>query len=163
MFSSHLPSQGVISDKRDEFQQLVLEVVQREVVPEFKDLQGEKSISSRPLDSMLHETVAKLCNDLSWMQALTTKQQFCWGIIASCCGKIPINKEHFGWVHLYGSVVRRLGCIYNSYCKGNKLPEDKCLLSADGFPKEIAHSPSESIRKYDLLSHSFHSSYHWHM
>lgn len=146
--SSFLSSQGAISDRRDEFQQLVLAVVQREVVPEIKALQGEKTISS-PMYSVLHVTVTTLCKDLSWLQALTTKQRFCWGIIASCCGKIPVAKEQFDWVHQYKFLITHLGYIYNSYCAGKKLPEEKCLLSTESFPQEIAHSPSEDIRKYE--------------
>ena len=34
------------------------------------------------------------------------------------------------------------------YFAVKKLPEDKCLLLPEGFSKEIAHSPSEDIRKY---------------
>ena len=149
MLPPPLLPQCAISDQRDEFQQLVLAVVQREVVPEFKALQGQKSMSSGPLDSVLHETITALCSDLTWMQALTTKQQLRWGIVASCCGKILITKEHLDWVHLYEFAIECLGSIYNSYCKRKKLQEDRCLLSADGLPKEIAHSPSESIKKYE--------------
>ena len=148
---SFLPShssQAAISDRRDEFQQLVLGVVQREVVPEIKALQGEKTISS-PMYGVLHVTVTTLCKDLSWLQALTTKQRFCWGIIASCCGKIPVAKEQFDWIHSYKFLITHLGYIYTSYCAGKKLPEQKCLLSAESFPQEIAHSPSEDIKKYE--------------
>ena len=146
-FLPSLSSQAAISDRHDKFQQLVLEVVRREVVPEIKDLQGEKSISS-PMYGVLHVTVTTLCRDLSWLQILTTKQRFCWGIIASCCERIPVAKEQFVWVNLYKFVITHLGYIYNSYCAGKKLPEEKCLLSAEGFPQEIAYSPSEDVRRY---------------
>lgn len=149
MLPPPLLPQCAISDQRDEFQQLVLAVVQREVVPEFKALQGQKSMSSGPLDSVLNETVTALSSDLTWMQALTTKQQLHWGIVASCCGKILITKDHLDWVHLYESATECLGSIYNSYCKRKNLQGDKCLLSADELPKEIAQSPSESVKKYE--------------
>ena len=142
-----LSSQAEISGQRDEFQQLVLEVARREVVPEVKDLQGEKTIPS-PFYGVLHVTVTTLCKDLSCLKALTPKQRFCWGIIASCCGKIPVTKEQFDWVQSYKFVITHLGYIYNSYCAGKKLPEEKHLLSAEGFPNEIACSPSENIRRY---------------
>ena len=137
-----LSSQAAISDQRDEFQQLVLEVVRREVVPEIKDLQGEKTIPS-PFCGVLHVTMTTLCKDLSWLKALTPKQRFCWGIIASCCGKIPVTKEQFDWVKSYKFAITHLGYIYKSY-----LPEEKCLLPAEGFPNKIACSPSENIRRY---------------
>ena len=142
-----LSSQAAISDRRDEFQQLVLEVVQREVVPEVKDLQGQTTIPS-PLYGVLHVAVTTLCRDLSWLQALTTKQRFCWDFIASCCKKIPVAKEQFDWVRSYKYLITHLGYIYDSYRAGKKLPEEKCLLSAEGFPNEIACSPSEDIRRY---------------
>ena len=121
-------------------------MVQKEVVPEFKDLRGEKAISSPSYDA-LHVTVDTLCKDLTWLQTLTTKQQFCWCIVASCCGEIPVSEEQFDWIHLYRVLITHLGSIYNSYCAQKKLKEEKCLLSAE-FPQEIAHSPSEDIRKY---------------
>lgn len=140
-------SQNAISDKRDEFQQLVLAVVRKEVVSEFKNLEGEKTIPS-PLYGVLHVTVTTLCKDISWLQTLTTKQWFCWGIVASCCEKIPVAKEQFDWIRLYKFLITHLGYIYNSYCVGKKVLEDKCLLLPEGFPKEIAHISSEDIRKY---------------
>ena len=93
-------------------------------------------------------TVTTLCKDLSWLKALTPKQQFCWGIIASCCGKIPVTKEQFDWVYSYKYLITHLGYIYNSYCAGKMLSEEKSLLSAEGFSNEIAYSPSEDIRRY---------------
>jgi len=140
-------SQVAISDRHDEFQQLVLEVLQKEVVPEIKNLEGDKTISS--IYGVLDVTVTTLCRDLSWLQILTMKQQFCWGIIASCCETIPVAKEQLQWIHSYEFLITTLGNIYNSYCAGKKLPADKCLVLLEGFPDEIAYSPSEDIRKYN--------------
>ena len=139
-------SKDAISDQHDEFQQLVLAVVQREVVPEREVLQKEK-LTASPLCNVLHEIVITLYKDLSWLQSLTTKQNFYWGIIASCCEKIPIAKQQFEWVQLYEYVISCVGMIYNMYCKCEQLEEGKCLLSADGFPQEITLLPSD-IRKY---------------
>ena len=141
-------SQGAILDCQDEFQQLILQAVQREVVSEFKNLQGEKTIST-PLYSVLHVVVTTLCKNFSWLKAITPKQQFCWGIVASCCEKIPVLKDRLDWVNLYNYLITHLGYIYKSYCAWKKLPEEKCLRLLEGFPEEIAHSPSEDIRKYE--------------
>ena len=110
-------------------------------------LEGEKFISSPVLQDM----VTMLSQDLSWLQSLTPKQSFCWGIVASCCEKIPVTMRQIGWVHSYNFVITLLGHIYNFYCKGKNLPENESLLSANNLPDEIAHSPSDSIRRYDLL------------
>ena len=145
-----ITSKDAISDQHDEFQQLVLAVVQMEVVPEGKVLQGEKFITS-PLYYVLDEIVIILFMDLRWLQSLTTRQIFYWGIIASCCEKIPIAKEQFACVQLYGSAISCVGKIYNMYCKWKELPEeDKCLLSGDGFSQEITLIPSDNIRKYEF-------------
>lgn len=110
-------------------------------------LEGEKFISSPVLQDM----VTMLSQDLSWLQSLTAKQSFCWGIVASCCEKIPVTKRQIGWVHSYNLVITHLGHIYNFYCKGKNLLENESLLSANNLPDEIAHSPSDGIRRYDLL------------
>ena len=95
---------------------------------------------------VLEEAVTMLRKDLKWLSTPSLKQQFSWSIVASCCGKIPIDEHHFEWVLMYESVIIRLGHLYRSYCEWKKLPEDKRLLSAEEYPKEIAHA--NNIRKY---------------
>ena len=143
----HLPPplpthQGAISDQRDEFQQLVLVVVQKEVVPDFRAPQ-EESLHTSPMYSVLQLIVTTLCIDFSWLQALSVKQHFCWGIVTSCCDKIPITNEHFTWAYLYNSAITCLADIYNSYCNW------KHLLPAEEYSQDIARSPSDNIRKYE--------------
>ena len=145
-----ISSQNTISDQPDEFQQLVLIVVQREVIPDFKALQVQEFVSGSLLYSALSEVVNTLCKSPTCLQAPTTRQNFCWGIIASCCEKIHIVSEDFEWVDLYKSAITCLGKIYVSYCKQKNLPEDKRLLPAEGYSQEITHNPSEHIKKYDL-------------
>lgn len=129
------------------------------MIPDLKALQDNEFGSNSPLYSVLDEIVTTLCSDLGWLRVPTTKQNFRWGIIASCCEKIPITKKKIDWVHTYECVMTCLGKIYNSYFKGKELPEEKCLLSADEFPEEITQSPSDHIRKYEctiLLLPSLH-------
>ena len=142
--------QKASSEQWDKFQPLVLAVIQKEVIPELRSLQGQNFLSSPQLKSLLDWIVTTLCEDpASSLQALTAKQQFCWGIVACCCGKIPIAKDQLEWVDLYGFIIQHLGSIYSSYCKRKKLPKDKLLLSAESLPHEITHSTSENIRKYE--------------
>ena len=138
--TTSLHFQGVISDQCDEFQQLTLAVVQEQVIPDFKPLQREKFISSSPLYSMLQKLVTMLSQDLSWLRGLNTKQNFCWGIVASCCEKILITEKHIEWVYLYTPAIVCLESIYNSYFKGRELPVNKSLLK---------HSPSDNVEKYE--------------
>lgn len=119
-----------------------------EMVPERKVLQ-EENFTTSPLYTVLWEIVTMLGRDISWLQSLTTKQNFCWGIIASCYEKIPITNEQFEWVQLYESVITCVGGIYYSCYNYKQLQEKKCLLFADGFPRD--HTiPSDIIRKYEL-------------
>lgn len=117
-------------------------MVLKEVVQEIMEDQFNSSHSPY---SVLKGIVATLCRDLSWLRAPTLKQNFHWGIVASCCEKIPITTKNLKWVHLCDSITS-LGSIYNCYCKEKKLPEEKCLLSAEKLPQDIVHS--ENIKKY---------------
>ena len=135
--------QDAITGQRDEFQQLVLMVIEKEVVSDFQTPQ-EESFSSSPVYSVLKLMVTTLCKDFTQLQAPSTKQQFCWGIITSCCGKIPITKEHFMWAYLYNSAIKCLAGIHNSYCK----LEEK-TIAAEGYSQVITHSSSDNIRKYE--------------
>ena len=128
------------------------------MIPEVKALQGQKSVPSDKLYFVLQQIVTMLSQDLSWMQALTTKQSFCWGIVASCCVKIPVAVEQ---LHLYECVITCLGRIYNSYCNGKNFPEAKCMVSAEELSQEITSTLSENIRKYEsIVMFSMSSSYH---
>ena len=138
--------QDAISNQQDEFQQLVLMVVEKEVVPGFQTLQ-EGSVSSSPMYSVLQLIVTTLCKDFTWLQAPSIKQQFCWSIVTSCCVKIPITKEDFMWAYLYNSAITCLADIYNSYCKWKVIP--KHPLSAEGYSQDIVHISSDNIRKYE--------------
>ena len=97
--------------------------------------------------SLLYDTVTTLTKNLSWLQGLSMKQQFCWCIVNSCCEKIRVTKEHFVWAYLYNSAIICLGSIYNTFCKWKGKP--KHLLSAEGYPQDIEHSPSDNIKRYE--------------
>ena len=139
-------TQTSISEQRDEFQQLILNVLQREVIPEFKVLKDIDSDAAENFRFVLQEAVGHLCKDLDWLQALTTKQKFCWGIVAACCSKIFVSIENFEWVHSYDKVMVKLGRIYFTYCNGKKLADEKKIITA-GLPSDIQHNPSPDVKK----------------
>ena len=133
--------QDAISNKRDEFQLLILMVVEKEVVPDFQTLQ-EESIYTSPMYSALHLIVTTLCTDFTWLQAPSIKQKFCWSIVTSCCDKIPITKEHFIWAYLYNTAIT---CLAGIYCNSKGKPK-----FAEGCSQDIAHGSSD-IRKYESI------------
>lgn len=138
--------QASISEEEDSFQQLVLGVLQKEVIPEFKVLQGLDTAIGADFQAVLQTAVNTLCKNLSWARSLSTKQKFCWGLVASCCSKINIGKDSLDWVHSYDKVLRQVGYIFNVYCTGRKLTESKSII-IEHFPEEIATHSSEEIRR----------------
>ena len=118
----------------------------QEVVPEIKALQGSKAVADNNLHPVLHFAVNTLRKDLTWLQALTTRQRFCWGIVANCCSKIPISSDQFDWADSYSYVISQLGQIFYSYCSSKQLPEDERVLS-NKPPEDVHLSPGEDIKR----------------
>lgn len=122
----------------------------QEVVPEFRALQGSQETDLNPdLLSVAQLTINTLIKDLSWLQALTTKQRFCWGIVGSLCAKIPISSDQFEWVLSYSYLITQLGFIYNAYCTGMRLAENERMLT-EHLPVGIQNGPSEDIRRLGI-------------
>lgn len=125
---------------------LVLDVLRREVVPELRTLQGrEMDVNFK---NLLQEIVRFLKGDLSWLTSLSTKQRFCWGILATCCSKMAVNKESLEWVHLYGSFITslELGLVYRSYCTFKKLSSEERVIVAD-LPQDVQTHKSEDLQR----------------
>lgn len=138
-------SQDSISDGRDEFQQLVLDVLHRTVVPE---LRAERKMDDN-FRRLLTETVRQLRGDLSWLTSLSAKQRFCWGILSTCCSKLALSADNFDWVHHYSGIIKdlQLGLVFSTYCNAKKLSSDQCS-SISQLPHEIQTHPSEDLRRY---------------
>ena len=137
--------QKSITEERDEFQQIVLSVVQKEVVPEFKTLQGKEALTSTMLNEVLKISVTELCRNLSWLTSLTAKQGFCWGIVATCCAKITLTADSFDWVHDYQFLISQLGHVYKAYCNGEGIRGEDEKLLKDQLPPNITFY--DDIRK----------------
>ena len=121
-------------------------MLQQEVIPEFKVLQGIDTPAGASFQAVLQGAVNTLIKDLSWAKSLSTKQKFCWGLVVACCSKINISRDTLDWVHSYSKVLRRVGYVFSVYCSGRKLTENKCVI-IENFPEEIATHPSEDIRR----------------
>ena len=124
-----------------------MSVLNKEVIPEFKLLQDlESAPAGSNFFKILQEAVNTLCRELSWTKSLTTKQKFCWGLVASCCSRLNISRDSLDWVHSYDKVLRQVGYIFNVYCNGRKFTESQCIIM-EKLPDEIANHPSEEIRR----------------
>jgi len=140
--------QRSISEKQDEFhefQHIVLSVVQTEVVPEFKTLQGRDALTNSTLNEVLQISIAELCTNLSWLTSLTAKQGFCWGIVATCCAKITLTADSFDWFHDYQFLISQLGHVYKTYCNGEGIRGEDEKLLKDQLPPNITFY--DDIRK----------------
>ena len=104
-------------------------------------------MTNSSLRSVLHMTVNFLALDLSWLTAVTMKQRFCWGFVATCCSKVPISVDSLDWIHTYYYLISQLGTIYSAYCKAQMVSESYQLLTR-GIPGIISSSPDEDVHRY---------------
>ena len=115
-----------MSDQRNEFQWLVLEMLCVELVP--KSLRGR--IVDVKFKALLSDSISLLNQDLCQLGQLisiSTKQEFCWGVLSTYCSKIIISNDNLYWVEDYSALIQDvdLGLIFKT-CRENdiaKLPD----------------------------------------
>ena len=117
--------QGSISDERDEFQGLVLAVLQEEIVPEFKILRSKQSLSAT-VKCVLTKSVTELCTNLNWLTSISPKQGFYWRIVTTLSSQIPVTVDSFSWIENYDYLIKLLCDIYKCYQRSQG-PEEKIL------------------------------------
>lgn len=101
--------QDISSFAETEFQKFILGAIQGELIPELNTRQIDPNFMK-----LLKGINNYLCNDSSWTTVLSAKQQFCWGVLATCCSKIPLSEDSFEWV-IGGFSKLNLGKVYQSY------------------------------------------------
>ena len=117
----------------------MLSVLQKEVVPEFKILQGEESLPNVAVQEILKSSVTELCRTLDWLTSLSPKQGFCWGIIATFCSKIPVKVESLGWIQDYDYLLSQLCHIYKAYCNGREIRGEEEKRLKEELPVDVRH------------------------
>lgn len=117
--------QDSISDERNEFQGLVLAVLQDEIVPEFKILRGKQSPSAT-VKYVLTKSVTELCKNLNWLTSVSPKQAFYWRIVTTLSSQIPVTADSFSWIEYYDYLINKLCNIYKYY-RSIQGPEEKIL------------------------------------
>ena len=124
----------------------MLDVLRREVVPELRTNQNRELDAN--FRTLLEECLRHLRSNLGWLTSFSTKQRFCWGILATCCTKMTISVEHFDWAHNYSAIIQdlKLGMVFLTYCTGKKLGRDQRII-ADKLPEEILAHPSEDLHR----------------
>ena len=95
---------------------------------------------------LIDHCVTTICKKIGSLQEMSSRLNFCWGILASCCSRIPIS-DTFEWVHLFTFVIDQLGRVYGVYCQVNHLSEEGMMLKDSALPCDVANSPCEEVRK----------------
>ena len=110
--------QETILREGDEFTLYILDIICQEFIAH--------SIAARQWNpnSVLKHCVAYLCKDLGWLQALSAKQAFCWGLVTPYCSRIHVVPDHFEWLHTYIYVITELSKIFITYCTTKEVSED---------------------------------------
>ncbi len=78
---------------------------------------------------------------------LSSRLEFCWGVVGSCCAKIPVS-ETLEWAKSYYHVIDQLGRIYSVFCQAQELEETRSVLSDESMPLDVAQSNSEGVQKF---------------
>ena len=119
----------------------------KEIIPELNSLQGTGKEINPQLENILTSSVNTLRQNVSWFASLSPRQMFCWGVVATTCGKFPVKAKNIKWVHHLKVVIQTLGMIFNTYCKYHKLDDHQCLLSKH-MPKEVNDCSWDDVRNY---------------
>ena len=117
------------------FQLLVLDVLQDDVVPELKITDAK---------IVLQESIPFLQATFPNQTSLSTKQRFSFAILSACCSKIIISTKKFRWAQHYGEL--QLGQVFETYCKWKQLPEVECVM-ATKLHEEVQTYSSEDVLK----------------
>lgn len=113
--------QTYISDQRNGFQSLVLGVLCVELVPELRGKRMDKNFIT-----LLSDSISLLNQNLGWLTSVSTKQEFCWGVLVTCCSKIIISNDNFNWVDDYSTIIKGvdLGLIFRACEEKTKVPDE---------------------------------------
>lgn len=138
-------TQTTLPDRRDGFQQLVLDVLSYEMVP---DITANQNVDSC-FKTLLSDAVNCLEKSLGRISSgsLSMKDKFYWGILATCCSKITISTENFDWAENYTKDLK-LGVVFSTYYT-QKLHDDQYTFTS--LPDEIRLHPCGDLRRCGVL------------
>ena len=116
----------------------------QELIPESL---ATKGTLSPPLKFLLNMCVHTICKNLDTLCDLSSRLEFCWGVVGSCCAKIPVT-ESLEWAKSYYHVIDELGRIYSVFSQALEREEQKSVLSIDSMPLDVAQSNSDGVKKF---------------
>jgi len=94
---------------------------------------------------LLTQCVNTICSGLDSLHDLSSRLTFCWGVVASCCQKMPLT-ENMDWIQVYYSVIDQLGRIYSVYQSNQKENGDKqSVLTESSMSSDVTESSAEGV------------------
>ena len=94
---------------------------------------------------LIDHSVTTICQRIGSLQEMNSSTQFCWGLLASCCSRIPVS-DTFEWVHLFTFIIDQLGRVYGMYCELHGFSEEGITLVDGSLPEDVVESPCEEVR-----------------
>jgi hypothetical protein len=129
--------------EHSDFQQIILNVLQEELIPESSVLKD--AVMTQPsIRLLIDHCVTMICQRIGSLREIKSRTHFCWGLLASCCRRIPIS-DTFEWVHLFTFIIDQLGRVYGMYCEFHGLSEEGISLVGGDLPSDVVESPCEEV------------------
>lgn len=94
---------------------------------------------------LIDQSVTMICQRIGSLQEMNSRTHFCWGLLASCCRRIPVS-DTFEWVHLFTFITDQLGRVYGMYCQLHGLSEEGIILADGSLPEDVVESPCEEVK-----------------
>ena len=106
-------------------------------------------MTTSSLRTLLDKCVKSICQNLDSINDPSLRLEFCWGVVGSCCTKMPVT-ESLEWINLYYHVIDQLGKIYSVYKQRMaSVGEDTCsVLDGETMPVEISSSTCDGVKKF---------------
>ena len=97
---------------------------------------------------LLESCVTVICKEIGSLQErdISSRLNFCWGILSSCCSRIPFS-DTFEWINLFTFIVDQLGRVYGMYCQFHSLNEKDSIMKESKLPKDVLETSCEGVRE----------------
>lgn len=107
---------------------------------------------TQPLRLLLDKCVKTVCQNLDSFSDLSSRLDFCWGMVGSCCYKMPVT-ESLEWAKSYYHVIDQLGKIYSIYSQRQIGMDTRSVLNEETMPLDVANTTCDGVKMFfDWLS-----------
>ena len=98
-----------------------------------------------PLKFLLNKCVTTICKELDSVRELPSRLEFCWGVVGSCCAKMPVS-DNLEWVNAYYTIIDQLGRIYGVYCSQQQMLDTRSILDDESMPADVSESSCDGVK-----------------